>query len=103
MTRARGERAIEPAEVISTAGDIVRVRAGEGLPQGSRVGLSVSIREPGSEGSLELAGKVAGLGRAPDGGFEISIRLHSLSRAYRRALERACDRGPLGCRVEIRA
>jgi hypothetical protein len=49
--------------------------------------LAVTVQLDGAE--LRLAGKSAGTKRRPDGGFDVQLRLHSVRREQRDALERA--------------
>ena len=85
MTHAREERTISIREVIAFRGDLIEVAAETALPPGSRVRLV--LLETAAQQELTLAGKVVGIERAGAGGYALRVRLHSLPRDQREALE----------------
>jgi hypothetical protein len=80
-----GHRALEisPRRVLALRGDLLTVTLVEPVPPGSRV----EIRDAGS-GARELVatGKVVAVRLNRDGGVEIDVRLHNLSREQRASL-----------------
>ena len=84
------EQLLEPGEFVALAADLATIRAGVGLPPGTRVRFELA---PDSSGAapLTLTGKIVGLARE-DASYRITVRLTNLSRELRLAVIAAAER-----------
>lgn len=94
MTAAPPERSVRASEVISLRADLLTVRVAEPLPPGTRIRLELGP----AEGSAlpRPTGKVVGLAREAQDRYVLSVRLHSLPRAERAAIEALVPGSPGG-------
>lgn len=72
--------------IVRFAGDLLTVISPDALPPGSRVKLAVSPEA--DTPSLHLTGKVIKVNPAPNARFELTVRLHSVTRDQASALSR---------------
>jgi hypothetical protein len=92
MTSASLEaRSLRVSALVGLVADLVTVHTTAPLPPGTRVRLALEVSDHAPP--LAPVGKVVGLERLGPETFVVRVRLHSLSRGDRTALEQLVRRG----------